>query len=436
MFGFWQRLGSVFLIAIVAFLIGIFNEALTGWITFSIGMLWLVLHHTWHLTAFEQWLLISDHTPSSIPAGRGIWDNIFAHLARFVRMQNQSQQLINFELKQLQSVTAAMPDGIVILDENNHIEWCDPVAEKHLGVNLTLDVDQQITNMVRQQSFVDYLATGKFNKPLVLRQMRHHRLTLLIQIVPYGNQQKLLISRDITSYERIEIMRRDFIANVSHELRTPLTVINGYLEMLSGEPDIDNSMHQYALHAMTEQTIRMQRLVEDLLTLSRLESTRDKLNERPVKIIDLLHEIYNEAQSLSSGKHKIELDIKNEGQILASREELRSAFSNLISNAIRYTPENGEITICWEIKEGKGMFSVCDTGVGIEQEHISRLTERFYRVDSSRSRETGGTGLGLAIVKHILNRHQARLKIKSEVGKGSEFCIQFPEKRLILNSYN
>lgn len=431
-FGFWQRLGGVFLVAIIALLIAALAGALAGLAFFSIALLGLVIHHTKHLVALEQWLLVSNHTPSSIPAGSGIWDNIFAHLARYVRTQNQSQQLINLELKQLQSVTAAMPDGIVILDESDHIEWCDPVAEKHLGINLELDVDQQITNMVRQQSFVEYLAAGKFSKPLVLRQMRHHRLTLLMQLVPYGNKQKLLISRDITSYERIEAMRRDFIANVSHELRTPLTVIGGYLEMLSGDSKIDHEMQQHALTAMTEQTVRMQHLVEDLLTLSRLENTLNKLSESAVDMTSLLRELHHEAESLSGGKHTINLSVDSEDYILGSREELRSAFGNLVSNAVRYTPEGGKIDIHWEVSEGKGMFSVRDTGVGIEQEHIPRLTERFYRADNSRSRETGGTGLGLAIVKHILNRHQARLKIHSIIGKGSEFCIQFPEKRLIV----
>lgn len=433
MFGLLQRLSGVFLVAIIALLIGAFAGTLAGLVFFNIALLGLLIQHTRHLVALEQWLLASDHTPSSIPAGSGIWDNVFAHLARYVRSQNQSQQLINLELRQLQSVTAAMPDGIVILDERDHIEWCDPVAEKHLGINLELDVGQQITNMVRQQSFVEYLAAGKFNKPLILRQMRHHRLTLLMQLVPYGNKQKLLISRDITSYERIETMRRDFIANVSHELRTPLTVIGGYLEMLSVDSEIDPEMQRHALASMTEQTTRMQRLVEDLLTLSRLENTLNKLSESPVTIASLLRELHHEAESLSGGRHTINLTIVSEDQILGSREELRSAFGNLISNAVRYTPEGGSISIRWEVKDRKGMFSVRDTGVGIEQEHIPRLTERFYRVDNSRSRETGGTGLGLAIVKHILNRHQARLKINSKVGKGSEFCIQFPEKRLVKN---
>ncbi|MCP5244929.1 MAG: phosphate regulon sensor histidine kinase PhoR [Burkholderiales bacterium] len=434
MLNFWQRLGSVFLIALIAILVGILAGTLAGLVFFSASLLWLVIHHTKHMADLEQWLLISDHTPSSIPPGSGIWDNIFALLARYVRTQNQSRQLINLELKQLQSVTAAMPDGIVILDERDHIEWCDPVAEKHLGINLELDMGYQITNMVRQRSFVEYLAAGKFSKPLILKQMRHHRLTLLMQLVPYGNKQKLLISRDITSYERIDAMRRDFIANVSHELRTPLTVVIGYLEMLTADPDIDMEMRSKALKAMTEQTMRMQHLVEDLLTLSRLENTLNKLSESTVDMASMLHELHREAESLSGGRHTIKLSIDSESQILASREELRSAFSNLISNAIRYTPDGGEIGIRWKIKDGKGLFVVSDTGVGIEPEHIPRLTERFYRVDSSRSRDTGGTGLGLAIVKHILNRHQARLKIKSAVGKGSEFCIEFPEKRLIKKS--
>jgi two-component system, OmpR family, phosphate regulon sensor histidine kinase PhoR len=430
----FRRLGLVFSAAIVALLIGMITSAVYGWFFLSAVLLVLVIHHTRHLIALEDWLLISDHTTSSIPEGSGTWDAVFAHLARYVRSQNKNQQLLDLELKQLQNVTAAMPDGMVILDETDHIQWCDPVAEKHLGINLELDHGQQITNMVRQQSFVEYLAARKFNKPLMLKQMRHHRLTLLIQLVPYGKNQQLLISRDITSYERIETMRRDFIANVSHELRTPLTVVIGYLEMLSAENSTDPEMQQLALTAMREQTARMQRLVEDLLTLSRLENALNKLHESTVDIPSLLRELYREAESLSAGKHTILLSIDSEDHILGSREELRSAMGNLVGNAIRYTPEGGEIYICWKVTHGKGLFYVRDTGVGIDPAHIPRLTERFYRVDNSRSRETGGTGLGLAIVKHVLNRHQARLKITSELGKGSEFCIQFPAKRLIKNS--
>lgn len=433
MVGIFQRMGIVFSAAVAALLCGTITQAIYGWMFFSVVLLGLVIHHTRHLIAFEKWLLISDHTPSSIPAGMGIWDNIFAHLARYLRTQTKNQQLIDLELKQLQNVTAAMPDGIVILDDGDHIQWCDPVAEKHLGINLELDNGQQITNMVRQQSFVEYLVARKFNKPLVLKQMRHHRLTLLIQLVPYSQNQRLLISRDITSYERIETMRRDFVANISHELRTPLTVVSGYLEMFTSENKIEPEILQVAVKAMREQTNRMQNLVEDLLTLSRLENTLNKLNESTIDMTPLLHELYQEAESLSNGEHRIRLEIASESQILGSREEMRSAMGNLITNAIRYTPKGGEIHIYWGIVDGKGTFYVRDTGVGIEPQYIPRLTERFYRLDESRSRDTGGTGLGLAIVKHVLNRHQARLKITSELGVGSKFCIQFPEKRLIQN---
>ena len=227
-------------------------------------------------------------------------------------------------------------------------------------------------------------------------------------------------------------MRRDFIANVSHELRTPLTVIAGFLETLSADEPISDDFNKRALTLMTEQTTRMQRLIEDLLILSRLENELNKMTEKLVNIVDLLHALLHDATSLSAGRHRIKLNIASSAQVLGSEEELRSAMGNLISNAIRYTPEQGEITINWELRDGQGLFFVQDSGIGIEPEHIPRLTERFYRVDSSRSRETGGTGLGLAIVKHVLSRHEARLIITSQVGKGSCFSIWFPAKRLIL----
>ena len=225
-------------------------------------------------------------------------------------------------------------------------------------------------------------------------------------------------------------MRRDFIANVSHELRTPLTVISGFLDTLTHEettPDFDKR----ALTLMSEQALRMQSLVEDLLALSRLENDQNKINETNVNMPELLNEILRDAQSLSTGKHQIKLNVTTQSQLLGNESELRSAFSNLIGNAVRYTPEGGEISIQWQEENGKGIFYVQDSGIGIEAQHIPRLTERFYRVDTSRSRETGGTGLGLAIVKHVLNRHEADLEITSEVGKGSRFSIVFPAKRMI-----
>lgn len=428
----WQRSSNILLIVFITIVVWMIFGAVKALIFFSMAMLWLVFHHIRHLIKLERWLQLSDHSPGSIPAGSGAWDDVFAHLARYVRQHSQSQELLSLALERMQRVTSAMPDGIVILDESDRIEWCNAVAEHHLGINLSLDAGQQITYLVRQIPFVEYLAARQYSNPLILKQMRQQGIIVSLQLVPYGYNQKLLISRDITRFEKIETMRRDFIANVSHELRTPLTVIGGFLETLSANENIHADFSKRALALMSEQTTRMQRLIEDLLILSRLENEQNKMSEKTVNVVNLLHNILQDAESLSAGRHRIKLDIATQDQLLGNEEELRSAFSNLISNAIRYTPDKGEISINWEKPEGQeGVFSVQDSGIGIEAEHIPRLTERFYRIDSSRSRETGGTGLGLAIVKHVLSRHEARLEITSQVGKGSRFTIRFPAKRLI-----
>ncbi len=429
---FWQRSTNVLLILIIAAIIWLVLDATKALIFCSAALLWMVLHHIRHLVILERWLLRSNHTPASIPAGSGAWDDVFAHLSRYVRLHSKSQELLNLALERMRSVTAAMPDGIVLLDKNDRIEWCNQMAEKHLGINLTLDSGQQITYLVRQIPFVEYLTARRYSNPLILKQTRQPSLIISLQLVPYGYNQKLLISRDITRFEKIETMRRDFIANVSHELRTPLTVIAGFLETLSADEPVAGDFNKRALTLMTEQTTRMQRLIEDLLILSRLENEHNKMTEKPVDITALLNTLLRDAESLSAGRHHIALNIATSAQILGSEEELRSALGNLISNAIRYTPERGEISITWELRDEQGLFFVQDSGIGIEPEHIPRLTERFYRVDSSRSRETGGTGLGLAIVKHVLSRHEARLIITSQVGRGSCFSIWFPAKRLIL----
>lgn len=427
----WQRSFHIILVICITAVLWMILGAVHALIFCNGALLWIVFHHVRHIVALERWLQVSDHTPASIPVGSGAWDDVFAHLARYVRQHSQSQELLSLALERMRRVTSAMPDGIVILDESDRIEWCNPVAEQHLGINLSLDAGQQITYLVRQIPFVEYLAARKYSNPLILKQMRQQGLIVSLQLVPYGYKQKLLISRDITRFEKVETMRRDFIANVSHELRTPLTVIGGFLETLSADGNVNADFNKRALTLMSEQTTRMQRLVEDLLILSRLENEQNKVNEKTVDVVSLLHGIQQDAESLSAGRHHIKLNITTQDQLLGSEEELRSAFANLISNAIRYTPDEGEININWKTQDGRGLFFVQDSGIGIEPEHIPRLTERFYRVDSSRSRETGGTGLGLAIVKHVLNRHQARLEIISRAGKGSRFNIWFPAKRLI-----
>lgn len=397
----------------------------------SMALLLIVTYHLHYLKALDRWLQISDPTSATLPDGSGAWGDVFARLTRLMRSQSQSHQQISLALERLQRATSAMPEGVVILDEADRIEWCNPVAEKNFGIDLKRDADQQITFLVRQPQFAKYLTTNNYNEPLVVKQTRHQELILSLQLVPYGDKQKLLISRDITRLEGVETMRRDFVANVSHELRTPLTVIGGFFETVSEENWISSEMGKRALVLMTDQTKRMQRLVEDLLTLSRLENTQNQVREENVNVTEILHDLYHEAESLSVGRHHISLTLDTDVKLQGSPDELRSAFSNLVSNAIRYTSDGGKVELRWSCQNGKGVFTVQDSGIGIDQEHIPRLVERFYRVDLSRSRRTGGTGLGLAIVKHILSRHQAHLEIISQPGQGSSFSAWFPGKRLI-----
>jgi len=320
---------------------------------------------------------------------------------------------------------------VVILNEENRIEWCNLLAQQLFDLDPKQDIMQDITYLVRQPEFVEYLQRSDFSAPLVMRPARHEEIILSIKLTPYAGDKRLLIIRDITQFERIEAMRRDFVANVSHELRTPLTVVNGFVENLEDMEDLNQESAKRALHLMAEQTHRMDNLVADLLTLSRLENEKGHLNEETVDMNSLIDEVFKEGQLLSAKKHELVLGIHCESKMRGSRDELHSAFGNLMGNAIRYTPEGGKILLSWAERGNQLVFSVQDSGIGIAAEHIPRLTERFYRVDRSRSRETGGTGLGLAIVKHIAMRHQAKFEISSEVGKGSTFSLVFPEDRKI-----
>ena len=430
---FWQRSSGIILLAFITIVLWAITDIVFALAFFSVALLLLVILYIRHLVALDRWLRISDLSLSSIPDASGAWGVVFSALARLVRQHNQNQERLSLALERMQRATSALPDGIVILDEDDHIEWCNSMAEHHLGISLTLDAGQQITNLVRQIQFAEYLSDKDYSHPLILKYSHHHQLVLSLQLVPYGYRQKLLISRDITRFERVDTMRRDFIANISHELRTPLTVIGGFLETLSEEEQTDAAMNKQALMLMSDQTRRMQRLVEDLLTLSRLENAPSLVKGKRVDVVKMLDDLSHEAESLSAGRHQITLKLTTDAQLAGNEDELRSAFSNLVSNAIRYTPDGGEIILSWSIQDEQGLFFVQDSGIGIESVHIPRLTERFYRIDSGRSRETGGTGLGLAIVKHVLNRHQARLEIVSDVGKGSRFNIWFPAKCLIKN---
>ncbi len=407
--------------------------AAVGVVPALVGLVaWLMLMHVrqlWQLRALLRWLDQPPGTP--VPHGTGVWGETFSYLNRLVRRQRQNELDLRNTLERFQSATAAMNEAVIILDELDRIEWCNPSAEHYFEIDSARDIGRQLTYIVRQPKFVEYLDGQNFAEPFVLRGARGGATTLTVQLIPYGNQQKLVISRDITRWERLETMRRDLVANVSHELRTPITVLTGYLETLNDQPKPDPVFQKRAMELMTQQASRMQNLVEDLLTLSRLENARGPSAEQPVDVPRLVQGIQHEAVALSAGRHQIMLDVDAELWLTGAEGELRSAFLNLVTNAIRYTPEKGRITIRWRpTHDGGGSFSVIDTGIGIAPEHIPRLTERFYRVDRSRSRETGGTGLGLAIVKYALSHHQARLQIESELEQGSTFSAIFPSRRV------
>ena len=426
-----EWLGRVIQIALpagfVSLLAGLAWNPAAGFALFAAILLVKVAIQMRYQSALLRWLAHPDL--ESVPEASGSWEDVFSKLYRMVRREKQHQQGLTDALLRFREAGEAMPDGVTVLDEDDHIEWLNPMSERHFGITLKHDRRQSITNLLRQPTFVEYIASQNYGEPLTLKVSSEPERVLSIQLVPYGDKQKLLLSRDITRWERIETMRRDFIANVSHELRTPLTVMKGFTETLIDNPASEPRLVARSLELMHEQAERMQRLVEDLLMLSRLEDTRNPLREERIDVPALIQSLQVDAEYLNKGQHRLTSSVA-EVWLLGSREELRGAFSNLISNAIRYTPAGGEVSICWEVVDGQPVFRVKDNGEGIAPEHIPRLTERFYRVDRSRSRSTGGTGLGLAIVKHVMQRHQARLDIESEANHGSTFSAVFPAIRL------
>ena len=437
----WKAGLFVCALSVISLFFWLITSLNTALIVFAVGLLMYLTSHVYWLHALQNWF--KHPALKEIPEGSGVWEDIFIALLKYERNNNQNQNQLNSALERFNLATSAMPDGLVILSASNEIEWCTPNAEHQLGLNLVTDRKLPVVNLIRNSHFIAYLYNEKYDEPFKLKSWRNSEVTLEIQLIPFANNQKLLISRDMTQYEKVDVMRRDFIANVSHELRTPLTVVGGFLETLTDMEGAvpDNLKNYFAM--MEEQTIRMRRIIEDLLTLSTIESNTEEPDDSEIDMTTLLKSVQNDGIGLSQGlnkaKHIIHLEADPALNLNGAVDELRSVFSNLVSNAIRYTPttdkksgKTGEIFIRWALQNGEPVFSVRDTGIGIEQQHIDRLTERFYRVDRSRSRETGGTGLGLSIVKHILIRHQAKLEISSELGTGSTFSAVFPKARIAL----
>jgi two-component system phosphate regulon sensor histidine kinase PhoR len=392
-----------------------------------IGSLLYLLHHLRQLNRLSRWL----NTPGSPPpASDGLWGDVFYLTHQQMRAGQHASQQAMADLEQMLQATRLLPDGVVILDDKQRITWVNPAAGKHLGLSAERDLGQFVQYLVRGGRFGAWL-TGPPGEPLTMQAVTSRDITLSLQLVPLPHDHKMLLSHDISELVRVDAMRRDFVANVSHELRTPITVIVGFLEAFADMEKPDPKLFRNHLGLMHEQTDRIRRLVDDLLTLARLESDME-LKDEVVDVPALARALQHEAETLSGKRHRITLSPPCGTRLRGSQREIHSALGNLVSNAVRYTPTGGQITLRWEATPAGGVaFSVSDTGEGIEPEHIPRLTERFYRVDKGRSRASGGTGLGLAIVKHVLHRHQGRLKVESTVGKGSTFTAVFPAERVL-----
>lgn len=424
----------------LAFLISVWGNALAGCFFALFFLVFWLLRGTYHAARVWQWS--EKFSLEQVPEVSDWWEDLVARIYRLQKTRQEQFIKHRAETEELHNLLHALPEGIITLNQQYEILWCDKTAAEHLGLDAQRDLGLPIINLVRYPDFVRYISNEQaFMTDQVLKMpapkiVSGSARTLSIRLMRYTQAQSLLLTRDISQWEKLETMRRDFIANVSHELRTPLTVVTGFLETLQEQQLAEREQAQY-LRLMAEQTQRMQRLVEDLLTLSALESGSTRTNDETVNMAMLLAQLENDARILSHGQHQISFFNEAHSNIYGNQQELLSAFSNLVSNAIRYTPVGGSIRIHWKLKlntQGDtlaGIFSVEDEGIGIGSQHLPRLTERFYRVDRSRSRATGGTGLGLAIVKHVLLHHQAKLNIESTPGIGSIFSIEFPIERLV-----
>jgi two-component system, OmpR family, phosphate regulon sensor histidine kinase PhoR len=393
----------------------------------ALGVCIVALFDTLRGYRLINWLRGSQEQQA--PRDAGFWGELGYRVERSIRQREQGLVQERLRLEHFLSAIEASPNGVLMLDEHEQIVWCNSVAADHFGLDPQRDRRQRVTNLVRAPAFVAYLQQGLFAEAVSFPNPRGDG-TLSVLLRPYGEGMKLVLSQDITDRERNEAMRRDFVANVSHEIRTPLTVLAGFIETMTNLP-LTEAERVRVLELMTQQTRRMQTLVSDLLTLAQLEGSPRPAADRWVALAPLLAQVEADARVLSGGRHALTVAQAPAVQLAGSQTELHSAIANLVSNAVRYTPPGGCIEVGWQLlPDGSGELSVSDTGVGIAREHIPRLTERFYRVDGSRSRDTGGTGLGLSIVKHVVQRHGAELDIHSEPGRGSRFRLVFPAARV------
>ncbi len=376
--------------------------------------------------------LLSEGRRLTPPDAWGLWGDVYNALYRLQQRNRKRRKRLVKLLNRFRETTGAMPDGIIVLQPNGGIEWWNAAAERLLCLKYPHDVGQHLNNLIRHPDFVAFITGETEAEDVTIPSPYDAQQRLNIRIIPYGKKQQLVLVRDVTLMERVEQMRRDFVANISHELRTPLTVLIGYLENLENGEHPPEVVHR-AMQVMAQQTRRMRHLTEDLMLLSNLENRREQRREK-VDVNQMLGSLLEEAQLVGAErKHDISLDAEADLHLLGDARDLDSIFSNLVINAVNYTPSGGKIRIRWyRDEDGSAVFEVEDNGVGIPAHHLPRLTERFYRIDVARSRETGGSGLGLAIVKHALQRGGGQLEIESEVGRGSCFRARFPAEVVLL----
>lgn len=422
--GSWQREINIVLllflmVAIVGGMTGLFIPLL------FLLMLAIILRQVKQINRFERW--ISKGGRGKYPKATGIWEEIYYHVYRIKKEERRRKRKLSKMIDQFRQSTEALPDAAVVLGVHDEIDWANKAAREVFGLQ-TSDKGQRIPNLIRYPEFIRYLKSGNYKEAVIIPSPVDHRISLEVRVVPYGAGLRLLLAQDVTQLKKMERMRKDFVANVSHELRTPLTVLKGYLETLQDLDDGQSPLLTNSFLQMQGQTERMQHLVDDLLLLTRLETQQKK--SQCVDIPALLSQICKEGDSLESDERRIQLTLESAAHITGEEQELRSAFTNLLGNALKYSPEDSLVKVRWYQDQKFIILAVEDQGEGIAKVDIPRVTERFYRVEAKRAKKVSGTGLGLAIVKHVLMRHDARLQITSELGKGSTFCCYFPISRL------
>jgi len=421
----WQKelISAVLLFLAVSIIGGMTGLFMPLALLLTLGIL---MRQLFQISRFEKW--IRSGGGAKYPKTSGIWEEIYYHVYRIKKNEKKRKKKLGKMVDQFRQSTEALPDAAVVLGANDEIEWANKAAREVFGLQQS-DKGQRIPNLIRFPEFIRYLKSENYNEPVILPSPVNHRITLAVRIITYGAGLRLLLAQDVTELKKMERMRKDFVANVSHELRTPLTVLKGYLETLQDMDDGESPLLTASFQQMQGQTERMQHLVDDLLLLTRLE-TRQKKTEC-VNIPALLIQICKEAERLHGNDcARIELTLETDKHIAGEEQELRSAFTNLLGNALKYSPEDSVVKVRWHQANDSIVLDVEDQGEGIAATDIPRVTERFYRSEVKRVKKVGGTGLGLAIVKHVLMRHDAKLSIVSELGKGSCFGCYFPINRV------